>query len=154
MEKNIYLFSLLFSLFWMALPVMGNATSFHADNDIETAWEILLSNLEQEISGEYDDVPVVWQSLPVDNPVVPKGTCYYRSHPESYKKIKYLLLPQLSGLNQCENVIIGQCYGKERKECFIRITHSIGESKSYFELRFKAVFDKIIMDSLYCEITP
>jgi hypothetical protein len=154
MKKLIRFVLFFLGLFGMMSHAIGNETSFHTDNDIETVLEILLSNLEQDVPGEYEDTPVIWGRLPVDNPVVPKGSCYYQFQPESYNKIKYLLLPQLAGLARGENVITGQCFGEEKKECFIKIIHSFGESKSYFELRFKTIHDKIITDSLFCEITP
>jgi hypothetical protein len=158
--KKYCLLSLCLGLFWVASPVMGDTMLFYDDNSLETALEILLSNLEQEIPKEYSDFPVIWKHLPlpVDKSVTPKGSCYSRSSPQP-NKIKYLLLPSLAGLDQ-EDVtqgahkIAGQCFGQERKECFIRITHSYGDGAAGFEIRFKTIDNKIITDSMFCDITP
>lgn len=134
------------------------ASSYTYDNEQGVIpWRILLAHANHEISGTFDDQAVIhWNLLPVRQKDVSQGTCYPSglSGTSVRYAIKDLLAQYLAYLDQGKNKIVGGCFGNLEKECFVRITHHNGEDVFGFEMRFKAIQDKMIMDSLFCEITP
>jgi hypothetical protein len=167
MIKNRYVLPLRvlwrFVAYCLLCSVAATAENTYAQEenrvDATEAFDILFSHLDREIV-KYDgqDSPVIWQLLPIkeDSRITPRGIgCRpsYLLESESYT-FKDLLVPQLASLDVGENVIRGQCFGQDRKECYIQIKHLFGEEKSYFEIRFKTTQGKIQKDSLYCNITP
>jgi hypothetical protein len=120
-------------------------------------WKILLSHANHEIPGTFNDKETIhWGLLPVQQKDVSRGTCYPsgRSGTADRYAIKDLLAQHLAYLDQGTNRIIGRCFGDAEKECFIKISHHNKEDVFGFEIRFKTIRDNIIMDALFCDITP
>jgi hypothetical protein len=134
------------------------APSYTYDNEQGVIpWRILLSHSNYEIPETFDDQATIhWDLLPIKQKDVSQGTCYPSglSGTSTHYAIKDLLAQYLAYLDQGENKIIGGCFGNMEKECFIEMIHRNGEDVFGFEMRFKAVQDKIMMDSLFCDITP
>jgi hypothetical protein len=92
------------------------------------------------------------------------GAPCYEPNPRRYDKpnparpymVKDMLALPLSELDQLGAKIAGECRGGKYKECVLSIEchHPTEELHFGFEVRFKAVQDKIIMSTLSCSSMP
>jgi hypothetical protein len=164
-QNKYYLVAMLF-LCLPSISIASNNTSTpedellfssnYTDENAIFPLKVLLSNSNKTIlKNENPNGTIYWKLLPeyLGGRDVSKGSCYSDTASQPYT-VKDLLAVPLSGLVYGKNRIVGQCFGKEHKECYVEITHASGEDVYSYQIRFKTNFDKMIMDSLWCRITP